>query len=54
MLNFIGAAIGMALGVFLGWRRGGNRLDLLQYGAVFLIIGFLVGTFLMLLVPAPV
>lgn len=53
MLNIIGGLVGIALGVFLARRRGGNRLDMAQYGAVFAIIGFLLGTFAMLMVPGP-
>jgi uncharacterized membrane protein len=53
MLNVIGALAGLALGLFVARRRGGNRADLAQYAAVFAIIGFLLGTFAMLLVPAP-
>ena len=54
MLNFIGAGVGVLLGVGLARYRGGNRADLAQYGAVFAVIGFLIGTFVMLVVPAPV
>lgn len=54
MLNFIGAVIGVGLGVLLAWRRGGNALDMLQYAAVFALIGFVLGTIVMLVVPAPV
>lgn len=53
MLNVIGAVAGVALGLFVARRRGGNRFDMAQYAAVFAIIGFLLGTFAMLLVPAP-
>lgn len=53
MLNIIGGLVGIALGVFLARRRGGNRLDMAQYAAVFAIIGFLLGTFAMLMVPGP-
>lgn len=53
MLNFIGGLLGLVLGPFIARRRGGNRLDMAQYAAVFAIIGFLLGTFAMLLVPAP-
>lgn len=54
MLNFIGAGIGILIGVILGWRRGGNAMDMAQYGAVFALIGFVIGTLVMLVVPAPV
>jgi uncharacterized membrane protein len=53
MLNVIGAVAGLAVGLFVARRRGGNRADLAQYAAVFAIIGFLIGTFAMLLLPAP-
>lgn len=53
MLNVIGAAFGLVAGAVIARRRGGNRLDMLQYAAVFTIIGFLLGTFAMLLLPAP-
>ena len=53
MLNFIGAAVGVAIGLLAARRRGGNRADLAQYAAVFAILGFLAGTFVMLLLPAP-
>ncbi|AHM05622.1 hypothetical protein roselon_03364 [Roseibacterium elongatum DSM 19469] len=53
MLNLIGAALGLVLGGLIAWRRKGNRLDIAQYAAVFTIIGFLLGTVAMLLMPAP-
>ena len=53
MLNFIGALIGLLLGAGLAWRRKGNWQDVLQWAAVFAVIGFLLGTFAMLVVPAP-
>ncbi|MEJ6395245.1 hypothetical protein V8J82_18435 [Gymnodinialimonas sp. 2305UL16-5] len=53
MLNFIGAAIAAVLGAGLAWRRGGNRLDMAQYAAVFALIGFVLGTILMFIIPAP-
>jgi hypothetical protein len=53
MLNIIGGLAGLVLGLIVARRRGGNRLDLAQYAAVFAIIGFLLGTFAMLLFPAP-
>lgn len=54
MLNFIGAGVGILIGVILARMRGGNGMDMAQYGAVFAVIGFLIGTFIMLVVPAPV
>jgi uncharacterized membrane protein len=53
MLNLIGALAGVILGLLVARRRGGNRADMAQYAAVFAIIGFLLGTFAMLLVPPP-
>lgn len=53
MLNILGAAIGIGLGVWTARRRGGNRLDLLHYGTIFGIIGFILGAFAMLILPAP-
>mgnify|MGYP001794346908 CR=1 FL=1 len=53
MLNFIGAGIGVVLGAGLAWRRGGNWADRGQWAAVFALIGFLIGTIIMLIVPAP-
>ncbi len=53
MLNFIGAALGIGIGLALAWRRGGNRLDLAQWAAVFALIGFMIGTLAMLVIPAP-
>nr|WP_319251535.1 apolipoprotein acyltransferase [uncultured Celeribacter sp.] len=42
------------LGTILGWRmaakRGGNRLDKLQYAAVYFLIAALIGLFLTVLV----
>lgn len=54
MLNFIAAGVGILLGVGLARYRGGNRADMAQYGAVFALIGFMLGTFIMLVIPAPV
>ncbi|WP_439137658.1 hypothetical protein [Roseicyclus sp.] len=53
MLNYIGAAIGIALGLWLARRRGGNRLDLLHYATILGILGFIIGAFAMLVIPAP-
>ncbi len=54
MLNFIGAGLGLLIGAGLAWYRGGNGFDMAQYAAVFALIGFLIGTLIMLVVPAPV
>jgi len=53
MLNFIGAGLGIALGMLVARRKGGNRLDLLHYATIFGIIGFTLGVFAMLVIPAP-
>ena len=53
MLNVIGAVAGVILGLVMARRRGGDRADMAQYAAVFAIVGFLLGTFAMLMVPAP-
>ena len=53
MLNYIGAALGILLGLWLARRRGGNRLDLLHYATIFGIVGFIVGAFAMLVIHAP-
>lgn len=53
MLNYIGATLGILLGLWLARRRGGNRLDLLHYATIFGIVGFIVGAFAMLVIPAP-
>ena len=53
MLNLIGALAGVILGALVARRRNGNRADIAQYAAVFAIIGFLLGTLAMLIVPAP-
>lgn len=53
MLNYIGAALGILLGLWLARRRGGNRLDLLHYATIFGIVGFILGAFAMLVIPAP-
>ena len=53
MLNYIGAALGILLGLWLARRRGVNRLDLLHYATVLGIVGFIIGAFAMLVIPAP-
>ena len=53
MLNLIAALVGLGLGVLVARRRGGNAADQAQYAAVFAILGFLLGTLAMLVVPAP-
>lgn len=46
MIVLAGLVIGGYWGVALARRRGGNRLDMAQYGGVFAIIGAVVGLFL--------
>ena len=53
MMNFILAGVGAVLGALLALRRRGNSFDMAQYGAVFAVIGFVLGTILMLVIPAP-
>jgi uncharacterized membrane protein len=53
MLNLIGGGAGIVFGLWLARRKGGNRLDLLHYATIFGIIGFTLGAFAMLVVPAP-
>ena len=53
MLNYIGATLGILLGLWLARRRGGNRLDLLHYATIFGIVGFIIGALAMLVIPAP-
>jgi hypothetical protein len=53
MLNFVGAGLGVILGLWTARRKGGNRLDLLHYATIFGIIGFTLGAFAMLIIPAP-
>jgi uncharacterized membrane protein YfcA len=45
-----GLVIGALLGTLGARRRGGTRLDLLQWGAVGAIIGALVGLFALILI----
>ena len=46
MIVLAGIVIGAALGVHRARKGGGNRLDMAQYGAVWGIIGGLIGLFL--------
>ena len=53
MLNFIGAGIGAVVGALIALVRKGNSFDMAQYAAVFAIIGFILGTIVMLVIPPP-
>ena len=46
MIVITGLFAGAVLGVVQARRKGGNRLDMLQYAAVFAIIGAITGMFL--------
>jgi len=46
MIVLAGLVLGAVWGVLTARRRGGNRLDMAQYGAVWGIIGALAGLFL--------
>ncbi|GLS87817.1 hypothetical protein GCM10010873_27910 [Cypionkella aquatica] len=46
MIVLAGLVIGAALGAFNARRRGGRKLDMLQYGAAYAICFALVGLFL--------
>jgi len=46
MIVIAGIALGAVTGVLQARRKGGNRLDMLQYGGVFAIIGAILGMFL--------
>lgn len=46
MIVLAGLAFGALMGVRMARARGGNRLDMVQYGAVFGIIGAILGLFL--------
>ncbi|WP_194287111.1 hypothetical protein [Tritonibacter aquimaris] len=43
MLVIIGSLLGASLGALRARKRGGNKLDMLQYGAVYAIIFALIG-----------
>lgn len=45
-----GLVLGALLGAVLAWRRGGNRLDLLQWAAVLGLIGAVIGLFILIYV----
>ena len=45
-----GLLIGAALGALAAWRRGGKRLDLVQWTAVGAIIGGILGLFVLIFI----
>ena len=45
-----GIVIGALTGALTARVKGGNRLDLLQWGAVFAMIGALIGLFLLVFI----
>jgi hypothetical protein len=45
MIVIAGLIVGAVLGATKAKRKGGNRLDMLQYAAVFAIIGAIAGMF---------
>ncbi|MEM9755209.1 MAG: hypothetical protein AAF914_04410, partial [Pseudomonadota bacterium] len=50
--SLAGFFAGLASGVLIAMRRRGNAADMAQYGAVFGIIGFVIGVMISLIVPA--
>ncbi len=50
MIVIAGFVIGVLLGLRAARKRGGNRLDMLQYGAVHGLIFALLGLFLAILI----
>ena len=49
MIPFAGLLIGAILGTYQAKRRGGKRLDLLQWGAVYAILGGVIGMFVLII-----
>jgi amino acid permease len=50
MIVILLALIGAALGFRTASKRGGNRLDKLQYAAVFFLLGSVIGLFATLII----
>ncbi len=50
MIVIIGLVAGIILGVLSAKKRGGNRLDMLQYAAVYSIIFMLIGFLLTIII----
>lgn len=46
MITYVFAIIGVIGGVLRAKKRGGNRLDMAQYGAIYGIIFGLIGLFI--------
>jgi MFS-type transporter involved in bile tolerance (Atg22 family) len=49
MFVIIGALLGAVLGSMIAKKRGGKRLDILQYGAVYAMIFAMLGLFVTLI-----
>ena len=49
MFVIIGALLGAVLGSMIARKRGGKRLDILQYGAVYAMIFAMLGLFVTLI-----
>lgn len=45
MIVLVGIVLGALLGVLVARKRGGKRLDMLQYAAVFAILFAILGLF---------
>ncbi|MEN8894543.1 MAG: hypothetical protein ABF248_00425 [Yoonia sp.] len=50
ILPLFGILIGALIGIFMAKRRGGTRLDLLQWGVVVAIIGAIIGLFVLVII----
>ena len=50
MIILAALILGIALGLFHARKRGGNRLDMAQYAAIYAIIFVILGMFLTLII----
>ncbi|MGV8951506.1 MAG: hypothetical protein ACOH2M_10420 [Cypionkella sp.] len=50
MIVIAGIIIGAILGSVLARKRGGRRLDMLQYGAVYALIFAIIGMFITIVI----
>ncbi len=50
ILPLFGLLIGALIGVFMAKRRGGTRLDLLQWAVVIAIMGAIIGLFVLVII----